>query len=519
MDNNLSFADILRFIWRGLPAAIIAATIIGALTYFISRTLPAQYEARATVLAAQNTPDLRSFGVVTTAASALDVSAYRKAVLSNPVLKSVMTTLNLTDQSARAVDDFKSAINVHIEAANDSSLIDIIVTDASPAFAMNKANLLADTLVAWDANRANENLARVINTLEEQISLLETQIATLQSQRVNPDLILGRTNQLIQQQDQLAYARALSSSATGLLSIIEPALEPVTPSAPRPLFNTALAFLMTALLSYALLHFRESLSPGNIEDVAEDNNLPVLAKFPKLIGNTSRRLPVETTNYLRTNLLFATSKAQPKIILVTSSNQGEGKSSVAISLAESFVRNGSYTLLVDADLRQPSIAQEYKMLGSRLGHTSFETWLKNPGETRDVVRMPIAGEQELYVIPSFQPSAQSADLLSTSFRHCLESWKGEYDVIVIDSAPVLSVADTLSVAPFCTDTIMVVNGQKTQPRHLRSSLELLKRMGVHLTGIVATHAKEERTGFTEAPDASKQTSFKLPFAGSAEKDS
>ena len=107
---SIPLSNILRLLWRGLPVALVAAVVVSGLSYFLSRTLTKQYEARASVLVAQNTPDLRSFGVTLTAAPTLDVSAYRKAVLSGPVIQSVMTSLGLAQQDAKSIDLAKTTV-------------------------------------------------------------------------------------------------------------------------------------------------------------------------------------------------------------------------------------------------------------------------------------------------------------------------------------------------------------------------------------------------------------------------
>jgi capsular exopolysaccharide synthesis family protein len=227
----------------------------------------------------------------------------------------------------------------------------------------------------------------------------------------------------------------------------------------------------------------------DVDDLAAVSGLPVLASFPKLPSDT-RRLPNEAISYLRTNLLFSMAEAQPKVILVTSSSASEGKSSVSLSLAESFVRNNYRTLLVDADLRKPVIAGEYRISQDRKV-TPLERWLRNPYGPNQPAIIPIGGRYTLNVIPSFEPTAQAAELLSAGFRESLDSWRKEYDVIIIDSAPVLAVADTLTIAPLCTGTLLVANQQKTDRRQVRAMVELLKRIGVRMIGVVATHVSRE----------------------------
>jgi polysaccharide biosynthesis transport protein len=497
VDNYIPLADVMRFIRRGLFTALLSALVVGTLVYIVSRQLPKVYDARASLLIAQNNPDFRSLGVPTASVPVLDSSAYRKAALSSPVIKEAMTFLGVPDseQTTTAIEDFRDSVTIHVEPAEDSSLLDVIVSGDTAKAAADRTNALAQAVVNWEQRRASDTILRAISSLEERIDMQTQQIASMRVDGASEDDIRGRINVRAEQQDQLAIAQTLRDSARGLVSILEPGLEPATPIAPRPALNTVIAAILTALLSYGLLHLRNTLDTRltGSDDIAKQSGLPVLASFAKLPAQ-GYQLPSEGVSYLRTNLLYGTPATTSQVILVTSARQGEGKSSVAVSLAENFARNNYHTLLVDADLRNPEIAKAYNMKVERLDHTSLETWLRNPLTAREVVRLPLGDQQHhLYVIPSFAFSSQAAGLLSVSFHDCLESWRKEYDVIVIDSAAVLEVADTLAVAPLATSTLMVVNQQKTNSRDLKNALELLKRIGVRLAGVVATEIKDEST--------------------------
>jgi polysaccharide biosynthesis transport protein len=496
VDNYIPLADVMRFIRRGLLTALVSAAIIGGLTYFLSRQLPKEFDARASLLIAQNNPEFGSLGVPTASVPVLDSSAYRKAALSSPVIQEAMTVIGIPseEQTPKAIEEFRKTITIHVEPADDSSLLDIIVSGGTAKEAAATTNAVAQSLVNWEQRRASDTLLRAIDSLKEQIAVSSKQINSMQVDGVADDQIRGRINSRAQQQDQLAIAEALRDSARGLVSIMEPALEPSDPVAPRPLLNGVIAAILTALLAYGLLHLRDTLDTrlDSSEDIAKQSGLPVLASFAKL-SPQNKQLPNEGVSYLRTNLLYGTPATSSQVIVVTSSKSNEGKSSVAMSLAENFARNNYHTLLVDADLRNPEIAKLYNMKAERLDHTALETWLRNPLTAREVVRMPLDEQNHLYVVPSFGFNSQAAGLLSVSFHDCLESWRKEYDVIIIDSAAVLEVADTLALAPLATSTVMVVNQQKTNSRDLKNALELLKRIGVRLAGIVTTDSKDEDT--------------------------
>jgi non-specific protein-tyrosine kinase len=495
-DLTTNIGEVFRFIRRGLPLALLVALFAGAAAYFSSSRLPESYRAKAVIAVARNntTPNPN-----TPIIPALNDSSYRIALKGSQVIGKTLESLGLPNDP-RTINNFSERkVRVSTEAAqnwNDpNSNLTIEVSDPSAINAANYTNALARALIEWDKDRGREVFQGQIESLQSQIRNIDESIRSLQTLPGNEQEIEKLIDNRRDAQNQLYQVNAYRDAPLANLTIIQPAVEPLEPVSPKPIFNTVLATLLGLLATYGIMLMRNALDMRlrDVDDLAKVSELPVLASFPKLPTDT-RRLPYEATSYLRTNLLFATSDAHPKVIVVTSARESEGKSSVALSLAESFVRNNYRTLLVDADMRKPVIAGEYRI--NSLHQTSLETWLKNPYSNNQAASVPINGKYYLYVIPSFQPSAQAAELLSSGFRECLEIWRKEYDVIIIDSAPILAVADTLTIAPLATGTLLVANQQKTDRRQVRTAVDVLKRIGVRIAGVVATHVSKDSSQST-----------------------
>jgi polysaccharide biosynthesis transport protein len=489
-DITSNVSDVLRFIRRGLVLAMTVAIVAGAVAYLSSSRLPQTFRSEAVISAVRsNNGDDRNI------VRPLNDSAYRVAATSNAVIIQTLSDLGVPNaQDQKVINDFIKQVRIGTEATenwNDpSSLIRIAVSNSDSATAALQANTLARNLIAWDQNRGRQTLDQQVASQQQQITVFDNRIRSLQASN-GPESEINALIQRRQETQETLYAtQALAGAAVGSLTIIDEAIPELEPVAPRPVFNTVLAFLLGLFGTYGILLLRNTLDMRlrDVDDLSKVSDLPVLASFPKL-PNDTRRLPYEATSYLRTNLLFATSDAHPKVIVVTSARENEGKSSVALSLAESFVRNNYRTLLVDADMRKPVVAGEYRI--NSLHQTSLETWLKNPYGSNQAASVPINGKYYLYVIPSFQPSAQAAELLSSGFRECLEIWRKEYDVIIIDSAPILQVADTLTIAPLATGTLLVANQQKTDRRQVRAAVDILRRIGVRIPGVIATHVSRD----------------------------
>ena len=291
---------------------------------------------------------------------------------------------------------------------------------------------------------------------------------------------------------QLSSARALRTAAVGRLELLERAEAPRERVAPRPTRNAALAALLAVFFTYGLLLLRDALDTRvrGPEDLAKITELPVLAEFPR-VATGRRGLPMEAASYLRTAVSFATHDVHPKVILVTSTGAGHGKSSVSMALAESFARQHYMTLLIDADLRKPVIGREYGL--SFLEHQSLRDALEDIGNATPT-RLRITDDVEFDVLPSYEAAPNPTELLANWMRPLLDRMRPHYDVIIIDSAPVLPVADALTVAPHASGVVFTVSVPDADRRSVQNGIELLRRVGVKVFGTVAANIPPGRRG-------------------------
>ncbi len=497
MENHqeLSLRDLFALIRRGLVFALAVAVGAAALTFFLSRRTTPEYDATATVLASRPNSNLQgSFGVNLVTAPAIDVSAYQAAAKSHTVLVEALNLLGVASPSTQTVTDFGKLVTVRVETASQSSLLRISFRDADPNAAAAGANAVAQALLAWEEKRATQNLQVVVDTLESQIAALDTEIALAQFNALDPvEAVDGLKSLRADRALQLNSARALITSAVGLLEVLEPAIPPLVASSPRPVRNAALAFVLGLFLVYGLVLLRDALDTRfrNGEDVLTTTDLPVLSEFPRLASGAVH-LPREATGYLRTNVLFSTATDHPKILQVTSAAPNEGKSSVALGLAESLARNDYRTLLIDADLRKPLLYKRLNLTPTpELEQRTLPEQLRNV-KTRQAPLTVNVGDVSFDFIPTFRSVADPSELLSRSFSSLMRALGEEYDAIIIDTPPVLPVADSLTMAPHTTGVIFAVSMPDTDRRSVMAAIELLERIGVRLLGTVLTNVEAGR---------------------------
>lgn len=492
-EITVSLQDIVHFVLRGLVWAVLLGAGAGAAGYYLAQREQPVFRAEATLLVARTTGGFSQFGLSPVTAPPIDLSAYRAAASSDRVLAETARLLGFDDVQPDTIRSLRGATSTFVAGeGRDSSLLGVEARASTPEVAVARANAHATALVDWDRRRATESLTRVIGTLEQQIDALGEQIRTVQT-TTEAGAVQTQVDGLIRlradQQQQLAYARALIASAEGLLSVMQPADTSVRQVAPRPVMQAGVAALLAAVAAYALLLVTAALSTRlrSVDDIGAASGLPLLAQFPRAGARTAWKMQ-EATNYLRANLLFALHDVHPKVILVTSANEHEGKTTIAVQIAEAMVRSGYRTLLVDADLRSPTVAEQFDVVGTAVDVTTTRAWLDPARSERNYLKLSIDDGDQLFIVPQFVAASDAPEALGRGFAAALAEWH-QFDVVVVDSAPVLAVADSLAIAPSCAGTILVVDSTRTPMAAITRSRELLDRVGANILGVVANNVR------------------------------
>ncbi|MDW8425179.1 MAG: Wzz/FepE/Etk N-terminal domain-containing protein [Meiothermus sp.] len=466
---------------------LIFAGSLGLFTLLISFLQTPVYQASSRLLATQSNAFSGSnlLGTVPSQ-TLLDAEAYREAALSGLVLGRTLQTAGLPSEPAD-LEQFNRNARVRTIEGQNSNVIILSVRSADPKRAAELANTWASSLMRWDDERVRGSFGSYRESLEAQLAVVNNQIN--QATNRSPENLTGlRTLQASLQRD-IDLVRALERSASGQLSLIDQAIAPARPTSPRPLLYAVAAFLVGLVLAFGLLLLREASvrTVRNADEAFRLTSLPLLGEFPEMPAGNGRTLSPEVAGYLDINVTHTIADS-PRIIAITSPVAQEGKSSVAISLARACAKAGKRTLLIDLNSRKPVLHKEFRLAQ---GEDIVSTLVNLPR----VHPQPVMVENNLYVIPCLQPLENPPRLLSELFRpfitHLKES--GPYDMIIIDTPPVLSVTDTLIMAPYVSGVLMVVREGQTDRRQLRSALEILKRVGAQTLGLVMNRVRESQT--------------------------
>lgn len=274
------------------------------------------------------------------------------------------------------------------------------------------------------------------------------------------------------------------------LTVISPAFEPKTPASPDLLLNVAIGVTLAILAGVVVALFRDLLDNRirRAEAVEKTFGRSVIAAIPA--SRDTRNLPLVATQHpqsiqaeayrdLRTNLQFMTLEEEKRSVLVTSSIPGEGKTSSAINLAHVLAQTGGRVLLIDADLRRPSIA-DYLGLEASAGLT---TVLIGEVDLEDVI-YPLETEGLEVLTSGMIPPNPSELLGSTRMEQLLSAATATYDYLVVDTSPLLAVTDAAVLSSLVGGTVVVAQSDRVTKQQLGQSLEKLDAVGARLLGVV-----------------------------------
>jgi polysaccharide biosynthesis transport protein len=307
--------------------------------------------------------------------------------------------------------------------------------------------------------------------------------------------------------------------------MIDPPQVPMAPIAPNRPRTILIGFLMSLLAGVGLVFFLEYMdnTVKTVEDVSRYAQLPALSVIPAIKGRKQRALKAgsngdkqsglalskgnginldhllaldsrssvaEAYRVLRTSVLLSSTERPPKILLVTSGQPGEGKTTTAVNTAISLSQLGSSVLIIDCDLRKPSV---HKVLG--VDHVlGLSTYLARRGEIDDLIQK--LSIPNLSVLPSGRIPPNPAEMISSSrMKEMLALLSERYDHIIIDSPPLLKVTDPVILSTMADGVILVVHGGKSTRDVLRRTRQELSIAGARIFGVVLNNMDVGSEGY------------------------
>lgn len=499
MDITQYLKRVMRWWWLFLLSTVIA----GSISYYASSQLPRVYQTSATLLVGQviqkANPTGQDFYTIEQLAE-----SYAQIGVRQPVLQATIDGLGLK-MSWQALRS-----RVHVAPVPRTQLLAVTVQDTSPERAVAIADEIARQLILQSPT-SPQNQERVdrsqfvqqqLESLEGRISRAEDRLAELEngldlalSAREIQDIETEKNSlEALINEWQANYVSLLAflegGDSPNYLTIIEPAQLPTYPVSPDIKMNVLLAAavgLALALGAVLLLEYVDDTLKSP-EDLMRETGITALGSVMRIKGKSIKEKmalthepfsPIgEAYRLIRTNIQFMAVDTPAQLIMGTSANPGEGKSTTIANLGVVMAQADLRTIIVDTDLRQPTQHQIF-----RVPNSSGITDLLLSADVTIDEQLVNTGYENLQLITTGPLPPNSSELLgSKRMAAVLKELRSKADVILFDTPPVLAVTDASVLSSRMDGVVLVVQAKRARRADVKEAVERLSKVGAHVLG-------------------------------------
>jgi capsular exopolysaccharide synthesis family protein len=510
-----AIVDVRRYLGALKRNRLLIALIVIAITGLVlalSLILPKKYEATAKIVL---NADTSLFTSPDAASTQRELSTIQKLLSSPSVEEAAANELD----SGETKDSIASKIDSSVDQT--ANLINVSATDEDPERAAAIANAVAGTFLDTQRQLERERLDAAAASIEEAIAALQG----------TPDA----GAQVAALQQRLSDLRVQKASAGSDLQLAETAEVPTSPSSPRPVRNTILAFFASLFIAILVALARDQLRPGvsDPREVSQLLGVNTLAGIP-YVGRGLRRnqdvmsaIEHESYETLRASIQLALPAERQQVILITSAVHAEGKTTVSARLGRLLAEAGHRTLLISGDLRWPELHELFG-LPQRPGFTEVLQLIERAGVSDQLlpatahavrVRGSDAESSNLHVLTSGTLIPDPARILSSEAAHKFFRYvrSFNYRYIIVDAPPLLGIADVQGLMPEVDQVLVVARLDRLTVDKVVETREVLHRSKVDLLGVVVIGARADvspyyltdRTPTFTAPPSTRQSKAHL----------
>ena len=465
----MDLSDHFRVIWRNRWRVLAISLLLAAIVYAWRGSQPDVFIADATLSVASSQTQI---GEAAERDDTLFLAGtFAELGRARPVLADAARRSGLGISVAEARE--RLTLTVIDEAAFLRVSATGPSTDAAEALAAAEIAALNGAVIEQHQRAVREAVAPV----QADIERLEAQLAALPPESPARPPLLARHEALV------ASATAAQLRPVNRLGVVAAPHGDPEPVSPVPLRDAILALLVALIVNAELVAVREALADrfaaGRLEEqVTESTGLPVLSRIPRGSGADV----LEAFRILRTNLLLLDTATPVRTVALVSVDDDVGKSFCAIHLARSAAALNTAVVLVDADLRRPTIHTE---LG--LDRAPGIGDLRGGADPQALLR-PAPDEPDLQVLTAGSPVDDAAGVVGgRPFAESLEklAWAG---LVIIDTPAGALFADALAIASHCDATLIVIDPDRTSRRAAKEMATQLRQVGARPLGVILNRA-------------------------------
>jgi len=385
--------------------------------------------------------------------------------------------------------------------------------DAASYLKSVKSKIIETSIDISSIEAKKKALEEVIQQYErvfDKIPQKSMELARLQRARASDEKLY------LMLQEKFNEANITEQSNIGYIEIIEPASIPIKPSSPKLLINIAVGIILGLGLGLVVVFVKEFLdvriqSPEELKRhgfnplaavVGMDRELQKLTSGGKIVGVQGGKKGLdqhlitysfpfssvaESYRQIRTHLQFAKQGTIPRVVVVSSPAPGEGKSTTVANLAIALAQNGRKVLLIDADLRKPSLDRLFAVKRE----PGLAELLTSRATLAGAIQKTLVENLSVMVCGATPPNPAEV-LGSEKMRALVEQVRLDYDVVLFDSSPLLAVTDPAVLAMLADGVVVVVSAGKTTLEELQHSVEMLESVGGRVLGVILNNLDLKR---------------------------
>jgi succinoglycan biosynthesis transport protein ExoP len=493
------YLAILRF--RKWSIILVTFLVVGGAMLFSVRQTPL-YTSEARILVQQ--PQVSAS--TTTGPQTLNLETEKELVTSVQVAELAANRLEGSPEPGQL------QAGLRVDVVPKTEILSIRYEAPDPLDAKQRAQAFAGAYIEFRRQQAEDVVASQVESIEDRLGNLGADLEQAQARFDDLPVNDPDRTELQTQINQLSGQIAVQESLLAQLdvsqqlrvgSVVQPANLPSEPSSPDYIQNAILALMVGLALGVGVAFLRERLDDrlrgrGDFEQAIR---APVLAVLPR-IGSWRRKADTPLTaveeprsntaeayRTLRTSLLFAAAQREVKTIIVTSPHAGEGKTVASANLAVSLAQAGKRVIMVSADLRKPRLHRFFG-INNEQGLTNVLI-----GEIQPWAAVVDVGIDNLKVVPSGPVPGNPAELLgSEAMGRFISQLREVGDFVILDTAPVLVIADALAVAPFADATLFLADAEVTTRGAVAHSRAQLDQVAAPVIGAVLNNFDTSRPG-------------------------
>jgi capsular exopolysaccharide synthesis family protein len=352
---------------------------------------------------------------------------------------------------------------------------------------------------------------RAEHLIRDSLQAQKVKVGDLQNNLVKHHILKRdmQTNEQLYQAllSRMKEASVASTMVSSNVAVITPAELPMVPYKPKKVLNLFLATLIGLVggvgLAFVVEHFDDSLKTA--EEMERFCQLPALGVVPYLPRNKMalenhgiglitydqpKSMVTEAIRQVRTSVMLSSAGGPPNTLVVTSPNPNEGKTMMSMNISISLAMNGRKVVLIDGDLRKPSISSSFGLPGQ----PGLTNYLSGNATLDDILRPTQV--QDLFLIPAGASPPSPTELLeSRAFEDLILELRSQFQHVVIDTPPIIEFADARVLSGLSDGVVLVVKHHVTSREAAKLAKQLLQQVNARIIGGVLNMSRANRLGY------------------------